>query len=125
MRKTHFIRITSLQRQSHANRSSNPYSNRMKDNLSQKPSFGNPTARQTVVPSRRTSDPYEDPPSKRLKTESSYFSQNRAITNTAAPSRGHRVYQRVGNKPGSRTSLPDGAEVTIIDDDEDAGVPIP
>jgi len=96
----------------------------MKDSIS-KSRFGNPTSRQTVVQTRRTSDPLEDgPPLKRQKRESSLLSQNYAVPNTATSLRGHRTPQRANKQPVSRTKIPFGAELNVIDEDEDIGVHI-
>jgi hypothetical protein len=97
----------------------------MQDNIS-KTKYGNPTSRQTVVQLRRSSDPCEDgPPSKRQRREPSQLSQNRAIPNTTTSSRGYRAPQRVDDKLYPRTRIPLGAEVNVIDDDdEDIGVHI-
>lgn len=125
-KQTHFIGTTYLQGQPRTSFSGNPYDvRRMQDGISRKSDYGNPISRRTIVPSRRTSDRMEGAPSaKRMRTEYSHSSQNRAIPNTAASSRGHRTSQRA-NKPQSRTSFPSNAEITIIvDDDEDMGVHI-
>ena len=92
----------------------------MKDDITKLP-YGNRTARQTIVPSRRDADPFVDgPPSKRPRTAYSSY----AIPNTATGPRGHRVSQRANNKPVSRTMHPSNMEVNVIDDDEDIGVHI-